>query len=62
LCLFLKAASIYTETDATTSFYADAVNNAIQTLAAELGSEKVEKLKLEMETRTLQEIVNTCLS
>lgn len=62
LCLFLKAASIYAETDATTSFYADAVNNAIKALAAELGSEKIEKLKLEMETQTLEAIVNTCLS
>ena len=62
LCLFLKVASIYAETDATTSFYADAVNNAINALEAELGSEKVEKLKIEMETRTLEEIVNTCLS
>ncbi|MCY3551851.1 MAG: tetratricopeptide repeat protein [Candidatus Poribacteria bacterium] len=62
LCLFLKVASIYAETDTTTSFYADAVNNAIDTLEGELGSEKVERLKLEMETRTLEEIVNTCLS
>ena len=62
LSLFLKVASIYAETDATTSFYADAVNNAINALEAELGSEKVEQLKLEMETRTLEEIVNTCLS
>lgn len=62
LSLFLKVASIYAETDATTSFYADAVNNAINALAAELGSEKVDQLKLEMETRTLEEIVNTCLS
>ena len=62
LCLFLKVASIYAETDATPSFYADAVNNAIKTLAAELGSEEIEKLKLEMETQTLEEIVSTCLS
>ena len=62
LCLFLKAASIYAETDATTSFYADAVNNAIEALAVELGNEKVERLTLEMETQTLEEIVNTCLS
>ena len=62
LCLFLKVASIYAETDATTSFYAEAVNNAIKDLEGELGSEKVEKLKLEMETLTLQEIVNICLS
>ena len=62
LCLFLKVASIYAETDATTSFYADAVNNAIKDLEGELGSEKVEKLKLETETRTLEEIVNMCLS
>ena len=62
LCLFLKVASIYAETDATTSFYADAVNNAIKDLEGELGSEKVEKLKLETETRTLEEIVSMCLS
>ena len=62
LRLFLKAASIYAETDATTSFYADAVNNAINALAAELGSEKIVRLKLETETRTLEEIVNMCLS
>ena len=62
LCLFLKVASIYAETDATTSFYADAVNNAIKDLEGEVGSEKVEKLKLEMETQTLEEIVSMCLS
>ncbi len=62
LCLFLKVASIYAETDATTPFYVNAVNNAIKTLEVELGGEKVERLKLEMETRTLEEIVNTCLS
>ena len=62
LCLFLKAASIYAETDATTSFYADGVNNAIDALEVELSSKKVERLKLEMETQTLEEIVNTCLS
>lgn len=62
LCLFLKAASIYAETDATTSFYAEAVNNTIDALEAEFGSEKIERLKLEMETQTLEEIVNTCLS
>ena len=62
LCLFLKVASIYAETDATTPFYVNAVNNAIKALEVEFGSEKVERLKLEMETRTLEEIVNTCLS
>lgn len=62
LCLFLKVASIYAETDATTSFYAEAVNNAINASETELGSETVEKLKIEMATRTLEEIVNTCLS
>ena len=62
LCLFLKVASIYAEIGATTPFYVDAVNNTIDALAVELGSEKVERLKLEMETRTLEEIVNTCLS
>ena len=62
LSLFLKVASIYAETDATTSFYADAVNKTIKALEVELGTEKVEKLKTEMEARTLEEIVNTCLS
>jgi len=62
LCLFFKVASIYAETDATTPFYVNAVNNAIKTLEVELGGEKVDRLKLEMETRTLEEIVNTCLS
>ena len=62
LCLFLKAASIYAETDAPTSFYADAVNDAIDALEAEFGSETVEKLKIEMETQTLEAIVKTCLS
>ena len=62
LCLFLKVASLYSETDATTPFYVNAVNNAIKALEVELGGEKVERLKLEMETRTLEEIVNTCLS
>ena len=62
LCLFFKVASIYAETDATTPFYVNAVNNAIKALEVELGGEKVDRLKLEMETRTLEEIVNTCLS
>lgn len=62
LCLFLKVASIYAETGATMPFYVDAVNNTIKALEVELGTEKVEKLKTEMETRTLEEIVNTCLS
>ena len=62
LCLFLRVASIYSEIDTTTLFYGDAVNNVIAALEVELGNEKVEKLKLEMETRTLEEIVNTCLS
>ncbi|CAI8014820.1 Kinesin light chain 4 [Geodia barretti] len=62
LCLFLKVASIYAEIGAATPFYVDAVNNTIDALAVELGSEKVDRLKLEMETRTLEEIVNTCLS
>ena len=61
LCLFLRVASIYAEIGETTPFYVDTVNNAIDTLEVELGSEKVKKLKLEMETRTLEEIVNTCL-
>ena len=62
LCLFLKVASIYAETGATTPFYVDAVNNDIAALEVELGSEKVEKLKLETETQTLEEMVNACLS
>ncbi|MDE0468142.1 MAG: tetratricopeptide repeat protein [Candidatus Poribacteria bacterium] len=62
LSLFLKVASIYAEIGETTPFYVDTVNNAIGTLEVELGSEKVEKVKLEMEKRTLHEIVNTCLS
>ena len=62
LRLFLTVASIYAEIDPTTPFYVDAVNNFITALEVELGNEKVEKLKLEVETRTLQEIVNTCLS
>ena len=62
LCLFLKVASIYAETDATTPFYVNAVDNAIKDLEVEFGSKKVEKLKVEMETRTLEEIINTCLS
>ena len=62
LCLFLKVASIYAEIGEATPFYVDAVNNTIDALAVELGSEKVDRLKLEMETRTLEEIVNTCLS
>ena len=62
LCLFLKVASIYAETDTTTPFYVNAVNNAIKDLEGELGSEKVERLKLETETQTLEEIINTCLS
>jgi predicted ATPase/class 3 adenylate cyclase/Tfp pilus assembly protein PilF len=62
LCLFLTVASIYAETDATTSFYAEAVNNTIDALEVELGGETVEKLKIEVKTQTLEEIVNTCLS
>ena len=62
LCLFLKVASIYADTGATMPFYVEAVKNTIKTLAVELGSKTVEKLKLETETRTLEEIVNMCLS
>ena len=62
LCLFLTVASIYAEIGATTPLYIDAVNDDIAALEVELGSEKVERLKLEMETRTLEEIVNTCLN
>ncbi|MYB02362.1 tetratricopeptide repeat protein, partial [Candidatus Poribacteria bacterium] len=62
LCLFLRVASIYAETASTTPLYVDAVNKDIAALAVELGGERVEKLKLEMETLTLQEIVNICLS
>ncbi len=62
LCLFLKVASIYSETGATTPFHVNSVNDAITALEIELGSEKVERLKSEMETRTLEEIVNTCLN
>ena len=62
LCLFLTVTSIYSEIGAAMPFYVDAVNNAIKALEVELGTEKVEKLKIEMETRTLEEIVNTCLS
>lgn len=62
LCLFLRVASIYSKIDPTTLFYVDAVNNVSAVLEVKLGNEKVEKLKLELETRTLQEIVNTCLS
>ena len=62
LCLFLRVASIYAETGSTTPLYVNAINKDIAALEVELGSERVEKLKLEMETRTLQEIVNICLS
>ncbi|RKU20233.1 hypothetical protein C6503_06580 [Candidatus Poribacteria bacterium] len=62
LCLFLRVASIYAETGSTTPFYVDAVNKDIAALEAKLDNERVEELKLEMETRTLQEIVNICLS
>ena len=62
LCLFLKVASIYAEIGATTPLYIDAVNDDIAALEVKLGSEKVEKLKLETETQTLEEMVNTCLS
>ena len=62
LCLFLRVASIYAEIGSTTRLYVDAVNKDIAALEVELGSERVEKLKLEMETLTLQEIVNICLS
>ena len=62
LCLFLRVASIYAETGATTPFHVNSVKDAITALEVELGSEKVEKLKSEMETRTLEEIVNTCLN
>lgn len=62
LCLFLRVASIYSEIGETTPFYINSVNDAIAALEVELGSEKVERLRLEMETRTLQEVVNTCLN
>ena len=62
LCLFLTVASIYAEIGVTTPFYVDPVNNTIEALEMELGGEKVERLKLEMETQTLEEIINTCLS
>ena len=62
LCLFLRVASIYAETESTTLLYVDAVNKDIAALEVELGSERVENFKLEMEKRTLQEIVNICLS
>ena len=62
LCLFLRVASIYAELGSTTPLYVDAVNKDIAALEVKLGSERVETLKLEMETRTLQEIVNICLS
>ena len=62
LCLFLRVASIYSEIGETTPFYINSVNDAITALEIELGSEKVERLKLEMETRTLREVVNTCLN
>ena len=62
LCLFLRVASIYSEIGETTPFYINSVNDAVAALEVELGSEKVERLKLEMETRTLEEIVNTCLN
>ena len=61
LCLFLRVASIYAEIGSTTPLYVEAVNKDIAALEVKLGSERVEKLKLEMETRTLQEIVNICL-
>ena len=62
LCLFLRVASIYAETGSTTPLYVDAVNKEIAALEVKLGSERVEELKLEMETLTLQEIVNICSS
>lgn len=62
LCLFLRVASIYSEIGETTPFYINSVNDAITALEIELGNEKVERLKLEMETRTLREVVNTCLN
>ena len=62
LCLFLRVAAIYAETGATTPLYVDAVNKDIAALEAKIDNERVKALKLEMETRTLQEIVNICLS
>ncbi|MCY3739551.1 MAG: tetratricopeptide repeat protein [Candidatus Poribacteria bacterium] len=62
LCLFLRVASIYAETASTTPLYVDAVNKDIAALEVKLGGERVEELKSEVETLTLQEIVNICLS
>ena len=63
LRLFLRVEHIYTETGATTPLYANAVKDAITAVKAKLGNpEKVEKLKAELGTQTLQDIVNTCLS
>lgn len=61
-CLFLQVARIYTEIGTPPPRYANAVCTALTALEAKLGAESVEKLKLEVETSTLQEVVNACLS
>ena len=63
LHLFLQVERIYTEIGATTPLYANAVKDAITAVEVKLGNpEKVEKLKSELETQMLQELVSTCLS
>lgn len=63
LSLFLQTARIHAEVGTTTPLYANAVNEAIAAVEAEIADlEKIEKLKSETETQTLQDLVNTCLS
>ncbi len=62
LYLFLQTVRIYTETGTMTRIYAEAVKAAITAVEAGIGNpEKVEKLKSEIETQTLQELINTRL-
>ena len=63
LSLFLQTARIHTEVGTTTPLYANAVKEAIAAVEAEIGDlEKIEKLRSEADTQTLQDLVNTCLS
>jgi len=62
LRLFLRVERIYAETEATNPFYQRAVGNAIAALQTELGSETVERLKLEEGIQTLEALVNTCFN
>lgn len=62
LRLFLRVERIYAETEATNPFYQRAVGDAVEELQAELGSETVERVKLEDGIQTLEEIVNICLN